>query len=807
MDRVHAPAALSLSHAFAATPAVPLAAAVLAGTALGREALVAPVGPLVALALFGLALAGAGRSPSRADSRLLGTAGLVATALACGFLNGHLRGGPPAFVPDPARPVTAVVETTGHWRRLDATWSAPARVERLRQGDRVIGGGAGLDPLYLHVSAEQAPAPLGARLRVKGYLDRPVRLGNPTPRAEAAPGPWRLRAKSGRLVSVETGPGPLDRLAGALRARVEEGLAAAGAARAVDGAAPGLGGPFARALLLGDGGDVPPAVKRSLRRLGLGHLLAVSGLHVGMVAGVVLLLATPLPRSARWLAGLGAVGLYLLLVGPRPSLLRASAMACLAVVALLAERPPSARNALAVVAAALVLARPSALGEPGFQLSVGATAGLLWLSPGLAARWGGTPGLRRLPGPVREGLAVSAGAQLGTLPWALPLFCLLVPAAPLVNLVAVPWAAVLLVSCGLWSSLAALAPGSEAAAALAGALLPALDLLASPAGLLPALPPSPWTSLPLAVGAAPAALLALALFGCLAWPRLGLPVLAAALAWTAADGARLAGPRSLPELVMIDVGQGDAILLRDGGETLLVDGGGWPAGDLGGRVLLPTLATLGVRRLDRVLLTHPDRDHCGGLVQIAGYFAVGEVWTGPGIAPDDPGCGGELAGLPGVRHRTVAVGDRHRVGRFRLEVLHPERPEVGGPGRSARGENDASVVLAAEVFGRRTLLTGDVEAAGESELVRRGLGLDCDTLKVAHHGSRSSTTPAFLAAATPELAFVSAGARNPYGHPAPEVLGRLRRAGARVLRTDRHGMVVLRFHPGGHRRIELPGPL
>jgi competence protein ComEC len=130
------------------------------------------------------------------------------------------------------------------------------------------------------------------------------------------------------------------------------------------------------------------------------------------------------------------------------------------------------------------------------------------------------------------------------------------------------------------------------------------------------------------------------------------------------------------------------------------------------------------------------------------------------------------------------------------------------------------VVLVAEAHGQRVLLTGDVEAVGERALLRR-LGppsppgppgqtpeaLAADVLKVAHHGSRSSTTPRFLAAATPSLALVSSGARNPYGHPAPDVLARLRESGARVLRTDRHGMVVLRFHPDGRREIVLPGPL
>lgn len=798
----------------AAAPAVPLALALLAGTALGRGAAHAPAGPLVGLVLLGVAF-GAGRRDGRPGGSLLRGGGFAAAALAAGFLNGHLRGGPPAFLPDPDRPVTGVVETTGHWRRLGDVWSAPVRVVSLRQGRRVLASGSGVEPIYLHARVEAAPSRYGARLRVKGYLGRSVRLGNPTARAGAPPGLWRLRVESHRLIAVEMEPGRVARLSGALRERVENGIETAARGRpGVRNGSAALGVPLARALLLGDASDVPPAVVRGFRRLGLAHLLAVSGLHVGLVTGLALVLAAPLPRVARWLAGLAAAGLYLLLVGPRPSLLRASAMAGLAVAALLAERPPSARNALAVAALAIVAARPAAVGEVGFQLSVGATAGLLWLGPRLAASWEGgvaensapaptrLPGrlAMRLPAPVRDALAVSAGAQLGTLPWALPVFCLLVPAAPLVNLVAVPWAAALLVAAGIWAGLAAVVP------AAAASWLPALDLLASPAAWPAALPASVWASLPLALGPWAAALLAGILFAALLRPRVGLPVLAAALAWTvlAPGGASGGGAQEAVELVMIDVGQGDAILLRDGGETLLVDGGGWPAGDLGGRVLVPALAALGVRSLDRVLLTHPDRDHCGGLVEVAGYVAVAEVWTGPAAA-ERPGsaCEAALLRVPGAIHRTAAAGDRLAVGRWRLRVLHPERSP------SPAGANDGSVVLAAEAFGRRVLLTGDVEAAGERELLARfgaGDDLDCDVLKVAHHGSRTSSDPRFLAAATPALALVGAGARNPYGHPAAEVLERLAERGTRVLRTDRDGMVVLRFHPDGRWAIDLPGP-
>lgn len=773
----------------ASVPAVPLAVAVLGGTVLGRGMVYAPVGPLVALALLGLALA------SGRHRRLAGALGLALAVLPLALLNAHVRGGGAPGIAA-GKPVAAVVETTGHWRRLGDVWSAPVRVVSLRQGRRVLKPAhSRLDPVYLHLASAALPPPYGARLRVKGFLDRPVPLGNPPPRP---PGPWRLRVKSSRLVAVEGEPGMVDRLAGRLRGTVEEGLRRAQEIRAQRSGAgsevarAGLGLPLARALVLGDASRVPPPVARGLRRLGLAHVLAVSGLHVGLVAALVLLLASPLPGPARWVLSLAAVALYLLLVGPRPSLVRASAMAFLVVLALLAERPPSALNALSVVAAAIALGRPAAVSEVGFQLSVGATAGLLFLGPLLSRSWEGCR--LRLPAAVREALAVSVGAQVGTLPWALPLFALVVPAGPLVNLVAVPWTMVVLPATALWAGLAALSPGPAAV------LLPGLDRIAAPFSLPAALPASPWTSLPLGAGPFAATLLAVALAAALARPRGGLPLVLLAWVWAAGVVDRLpAGPGSAVELVVVDVGQGDAILLRDGAETLLVDGGGWPAGDLGGRVLLPTLARQGLRRLDRMLLTHGDRDHCGGLLELASYLEVGEVLTGP----DGPAgrCDGALRRLPGVGHRAVAAGERLRVGRWRVHVLHAGAERARG-GR----DNDGSVVVTAEAFGRRVLLTGDAEAAAERRLLAEAPdALDCDVLKVAHHGSRSSSTAGFLRAASPSLALVSAGARNPYGHPAPDVLDRLRRHGARVLRTDRDGMIALRFFPDGRWELDLPG--
>ena len=209
---------------------------------------------------------------------------------------------------------------------------------------------------------------------------------------------------------------------------------------------------------------------------------------------------------------------------------------------------------------------------------------------------------------------------------------------------------------------------------------------------------------------------------------------------------------------------------------------------------LPALARLGVRRLDAAVVTHPDVDHCRGIADLASYLPIDRIWTGPGGGSSR--CSRELAALPGARWRKLGAGERARVGGLAFEVLYP------GPGRDDPG-NAASLVLRVEGGARSLLLTGDLEARGEGRLVRR-IGparLDSDILKVAHHGSATSSTGAFLSAVRPTVALISAGRRNRYGHPSEKVLRRLAAQGVRVLRTDRDGMVRLALEPGpGARR-------
>jgi competence protein ComEC len=333
----------------------------------------------------------------------------------------------------------------------------------------------------------------------------------------------------------------------------------------------------------------------------------------------------------------------------------------------------------------------------------------------------------------------------------------------------------------------------------------AADLLATPFTWLESLPASWFWFLPLRQGTVGATLLAgggwatLALGG-----RRGL--WKALLAFAGVVGGlsliwKVGGPESGPEIVFFDVGQGDATLVRDGARAVLVDGGGWSHGDFGGRVLLPALNAHGIRGLTALVMTHPDRDHCRGLVDLASYLPVAEIWMGEGWEEE---CARQLAATPGTRLRILGGGDRGDLGSWEWKVLHPSRGERGGS-EGQGTTNDRSLVLRWRVGSLCALLTGDLEEAGERRLGKvAGPELPCRVLKVAHHGSRTSTTTAFLASVSASLAVISVGRSNPYGHPSAAALERLRRSRVPVLRTDRDGEIRLRPGPGGTMRIDLP---
>ncbi|MEM7480113.1 MAG: DNA internalization-related competence protein ComEC/Rec2 [Acidobacteriota bacterium] len=741
---------------------------------------------VVALGCAGVAVGGSVRRGWVGGSSL----GLAMVALAAGLTAGTLaqeRAAALSVTPGTAVPVEAVGRVAGPWRRLDGTWRSTLTVERLGRGRQVH---SDLGTLLLDVTASTDGArpklpPWGARVRALGSLRRApgYRNGGRVPSS-----PPRLRVKSLRLVRTLGEPTAFGWWMAISRHRIEGVYDAHPSSR---------GAALARALLLGDSLRLPEEWVRGLRRAGLAHLLAVSGLHLGLVALLAGALARPLPPWARGGLILAACAAYSTLVGGRTSVLRAFGMAAAAVTASGTRRPPSPVNALAWVAAALLLDRPERLHDLAFQLTVGATFGLLVVAPTLGGAAAGR---------LRKALAATVGAQLASLPILVPRFGVVGLFAPVLNLVAVPWTALSLAVGLLWTLGALIAPESV----VSEALLWLLDALARPFQWPSTGAPRSWGSWIVSAGGGTALLAALLIGWWLAagstvvsnsadrppkspWLRLvrRSPALLLAL-WFLLPRAPTGGV----EVVVLDVGQGDAILLRDGSEAVLVDGGGWRHGDFGGRVLVPALAREGLRRLTAVVMTHPDTDHCAGLVDLLARMPVGEVWVGAGW-PDE-GCAANLKRSAGRRWRIMLPGEAPpAVGRWRWTHLAAAGSSI----------NDRSLVLRAEALGRSILLTGDIGFATERALALSDFELASTFLKVAHHGSKNSSGGPFLAAVRPRLAVVSAGVGNHYGHPARDTLERLRRQGVRCLRTDRLGAVRLAWSaPDGPVEVDWAAP-
>jgi competence protein ComEC len=529
------------------------------------------------------------------------------------------------------------------------------------------------------------------------------------------------------------------------------------AVASMEAALPPVSAALLAGLLLGDRTDLPRDVDDGFRRAGVYHVLAVSGFNVAILAAAVWALCRFLrvPRSAGAAAAIVIVIGFALVVGPSPSVLRAVVMAVLVLAALLLERDASVTNSLALAALAILAVRPGDLFDPGFQLSFAATLGIVL-----------APLPRRM---VVGALAVSAAAQLAVLPVTLTHFNQLSTIGVVANLGVVPLAGVAtvlgLVAVSLsflsetvgavafdavWPVLLALRGVVALASRVPGAVvhLPAPGLVAVGCyvgGLALLIIPDRATTPRgrLVRRGAAAGLLALAV-GIAAWPLVRSP-----------DG-RL-------RLIVLDVGQGDAVVIEmPDGRTILVDtGSGGPMRlDAGERVVAPFLWNRGVLRLAGLAVTHDDADHAGGVTAMRRLFRIDEEWSA----------------------ENVPAAPR----RFGRAIVTPLPPAAEAAGR----RNDAGLVLRVELGLASFLLTADIGAGREHELMASGARLASTVLKVAHHGSRFSTTAEFLRAVRPTAAAISVGRRNAYGHPDPGVLARLAEAGIEVYRTDLDGAVI-----------------
>lgn len=691
------------------------------------------------------------------------------------------------------------IKVNGEWREVEGT----ALVYAPLYPDLALPGKGGRDfPYYRYGDLLQVEGELEAPPRLPGfdYRDYLARQGIhsliPRPRGIA-------------LLASDRGLAPLEwiyRLRGSL-------------SRSLSQALPEPQGSLARGILLGQRASIPEDLREDFNRTGTTHIIAISGYNLTIVMGLLVAAAAWLlgrRRPLYLLLALGAIWGYSLLTGMPASVVRAAIMGSLWLLADLLGRPGAAGPALILAAAIMAGLNPLVLGDVAFQLSFAAMAGLIYLAPPLG-RWGRRAWQRVCGGlapPSRmeglgnlmiDGVAVTLGAILATAPIiahnfhrlslvGLPATFLALPALPGIIVLSaltgglglflpgaaqvVGWAAWLFLTYMIkvvesfaslplasWDVLGVSAPMVWAYYALLAGLVwlgghrhlvPTLKRLAGPLGRLPGRK------------------LALAL----------LPV--AALIWVAA----LTLPDRSLHVYFLDVGQGDGILITTPeGQAILIDGGpgeGGLAQHLGQR--LPFWD----RSLDLMVLTHYHEDHVGGQVEVLRRYRVGRVLdVGWGEAGPSYGEWRKLVKEKGIEYLPAQVGQVITLGEgLRLEVLHPPSPRLKATGEDVDNNSAVLRLVAGQVS---FLFTGDLQEEGEAYLVERGMALRSTVLKVGHHGSATSTSPRLLEAIDPQVAVISVGADNPFGHPSPEVMERLReRLGRdRVFLTSERGTIEL----------------
>ena len=524
---------------------------------------------------------------------------------------------------------------------------------------------------------------------------------------------------------------------------------------------------YVRALALGDTRGLVDADWEILRATGVTHLIAISGFHVGLVAGFFALCISglwkgfpswarrmPRPQAAGLAALVGACG-YALLAGFALPTTRTVLMIAVVVLARLGRRPVRIADSLALAVIAVLLFDPLSLLAAGFWLSFAGVAWLAWCLPH-SQHW------------AKGFLSAQGVATLGLLPLTVILFGQASAVGPLVNLVAIPWWSLVVVPLALvGTALEALHAGLGGWAWRASAWCfdltwPWFSRLAESRFALWWLPEAHWIALPLALLGAfwlllprgvPGKALAALLWLPLLWPDRGLP------------------QQGEVQLQVIDVGQGLSVLVRTRDHALLYDTGpaqrdGFDAGEW---AVVPALRALGVPRLDRVVISHGDNDHAGGFESVRAEVPVAMSTTPAGspVATTDRCVAGQAWQWDGVR--------------FRFLHPTPHFPYL---------DNESSCVLRVESPHGAVLLTGDLGEVIERELLRRDpAGLHADVVLAAHHGSAGSSDPDFVAATDARLALVSAGFGNRFGHPRPEIVRRWQDRGAEVLNTADSGAI------------------
>ncbi len=535
---------------------------------------------------------------------------------------------------------------------------------------------------------------------------------------------------------------------------------------------------------------------RSFKIAGLAHLVAVSGAHLSIVCAffAALLKRLRCPRAASIVVQSVFILAYLLLAAAPVSAIRASIMALAGLSSFFARRRKSSVAAIGLCIVSMIAVSPETAVSVSFFLSAASTLGIVMLS-GLFESWFASI---HLPRALGSALALTLSASVATTPYSAALFSQLPLVSPLANIVAAPLFTFACVG-GLFFTILGLAVSPIAPVALLAAQGTA-RFLAGAVGLIAQIP---YAAIPVSLPELPTLA-----FSCAAaivlwktWPRPSAATLLAlaSTATAAALAAVFIAPRLAPdEIVMLDVGQGDAFLVRSQGTAVLIDTGNKDS------LLLEALARHGVFALDAVLVSHADDDHCASLPALRGTVRVGAV----GIAEDATRC--PCASCKKlVSSAETAVGEQNVVllglgdaiacGNFTLRVISPEH-------FTDQGGNADSVCLFASLDSDgdaqpdwTALFCGDAESEQLAALCESGELGKIDVYKVGHHGSKAAVTLELARELSPSISLVSVGENNRYGHPAPSTLEALEDAGSRIFRTDEQGDVSCEFTAKGVR--------
>jgi competence protein ComEC len=579
-------------------------------------------------------------------------------------------------------------------------------------------------------------------------------------------------------------------------------------------------------ILLGIRYNIPADIKYDFTITGTAHILAISGVNLSIIAGMLLSIGIWLFGKKRfiyiWLA-LGLIWLYALLTGMQPPLVRGAIMASLFLSAELVGRQRTAITSLALAAAVMVGLDPPILFDASFQLSFLAFAGLIFLAPPLtslgrrlAGAALGEKGLAvSLANIVSDGFSVTLAATIAVWPLIAYYFGVVSLVGPLATFLALPVLPAIIVT-GMAAGLVGLAfiPLAQGIGWLAWLFNSYMLFIVGGFAALPLSSTEVGSVSPAFIIVYYCVLIAIVglvskrgwrerarswlrsgasrssqLVSRLSW-RWVVPPLLILAALTSV--AAITMPDDELHISFLDIGQGDAILIEQGNQQVLIDGGPSPQTlirELGDRM------PFWDRTIELVVLTHPHDDHLSGLVEVLKRYRAEQVLY-PDLEYDSP-LYKEWEGLieeKNIASTTAQAGQVIELGEgIIIRVVNPQTPQLTGTEADIDTdiENNGSLVLRLDTGRVSFLFTADIMWEGEFELIACGAELDCTVLKVAHHGSNTSTTADFLAAVSPQLAVISVGEDNPYGHPHDEVVKRLAASlGAEnVFRTDEQGTI------------------